>query len=78
MSAIFFEQNFLTANKAFQPHKFILYVTEDFKLFYCATPQKIIFPRPGFEPGARAVQLATLRRQVPATGVKKEKLHFLK
>jgi hypothetical protein len=51
VSAIFFEQNFLTANKAFQPHKFILYVTEDFKLFYCATPKKIIFPRPGFEPG---------------------------
>ncbi len=63
-SSIPCECNFLTANKAFQPHKFILYVTENFKLFYSATPQKIIFPRPGFEPGPGQCSL-------PATGVKK-------
>jgi hypothetical protein len=39
-------------------------------LFYCATPQKIIFPDLDSNQG-RAVQLATLRRQAPATGVKK-------
>jgi hypothetical protein len=74
----FFEQNFLTANKAFQLHKFILYVTEDFKLFYCATPQKIIFPRPGFElrPGQCSWPPSAGKRRQQE--LKKEKLHFLK
>ncbi len=47
----FFEQHFFTTKKAFQPHKFILYVIEDFKSCFNVQPKKITFSWPWFELG---------------------------